>query len=312
MNKKIYMACAGALSLAMFACSDAGKSVSGSSEDPNVITAKNESSSSERIEESSSSKNDLSSSSEAPESSSSEIPVESSSSHVLCKTHGGGGCAPVPGGDLWDPYEDADVINTSKYAEGVWSEEQMSGKDAGKWYWFTDATEGGKTVIEWPAATADASSDSTLAVVIAENEGIRGTLQFDKGDLTSMPYAVVGFSIAGKDSAGNYMTADISNWEGFCVEYESTVSMTLRLDLGDSLNTELNYDTPAVPLARRSTFGEACFPWDKFKQSGWSEKTISTEEAVKKVAGIWFQFEGMDGMTGDFIIYAVGSNLDEY
>lgn len=65
MNKKIYMACAGALSLAMFACSD-GSPVSGSSEDPNVITAKNDSSSSEKIESSSSKETDPSSSSETP------------------------------------------------------------------------------------------------------------------------------------------------------------------------------------------------------------------------------------------------------
>ena len=43
MNKKLYMACAGAISLAVLGCSDDG--ISGSSEDPNVLTAYGSSSS---------------------------------------------------------------------------------------------------------------------------------------------------------------------------------------------------------------------------------------------------------------------------
>ena len=49
MNKKLYVACAGAFSLATLGCSGdnvsgSGDNVSGSSEDPNVLTAYNVSS----------------------------------------------------------------------------------------------------------------------------------------------------------------------------------------------------------------------------------------------------------------------------
>ena len=322
MNKKIYMACAGALSLAMFACSD-NSPVSGSSEDPNVITAQNDSSSSEKIESSSSKKTDPSSSSETPVvSSSSEMPIESSSSelvvssssvyHVLCKTQGGGGCAPSPSGDLWTPDYDWNIVNTRKYAEGVWSEKQLSGKEAGRWFWFTDAVEGGKTVIDWPEEPENGYRDSTLEPIVVAYGGIWGTVLFDKGEVEGMPNAVLGFNIAGLDSAGNRMTADISNWDGFCLQYESTVMMTVKLDLGDSLNAELDNDLPSRGFARQATAGGKCYSWSEFKQSGWSEKTISMEEAVKNVAGIWIEFEGRNDMEGAFRIYAVGSNLDDY
>ena len=323
MNKKIYMACAGALSLAMFACSD-NSPVSGSSEDPNVITAKNDSSSSEKIESSSSKETDPSSSSETPVvSSSSEMPIESSSSeplvssssvhHMPCKTQGGGGCAPAPSGDLWAPDEyHWDIVNTRKYAEGVWTEEQLSGKEAGRWFWFTDAVEGGKTVIDWPEEPENGYRDSTLEPIVEAYGGIWGTVLFDKGEVDGLPYAVLGFNIAGLDSAGNRMTADISNWDGFCLQYESTMTIAVKLDLGDSLNAELDDDLPLRVFPKQPTVGGKCYSWSEFKQSGWSEKTISMEEAVKNVAGIWIEFEGRNDIEGAFRIYAVGSNLDDY
>ena len=86
MNKNLYLVCVGAFSLSMLGCSDDG--ISGSSEDPNVLTALGSSSSVLGV-----------SSSSVPGTSSSAIPGVSSSS--VAQSSSGG--ADFNSGDLWNP-----------------------------------------------------------------------------------------------------------------------------------------------------------------------------------------------------------------
>jgi hypothetical protein len=317
MNKNFYMACAGALSLVALGCADDG--ISGSSEDPNVLTALTTSSSSSDFGLSSSSSEalpnsmeTLSSSSEFVSSSSVDVPPlssssmdvssssivlsSSSSSHspVLCKAVGG--CA-GGSGDLWNVYETK--VGVEKYA----GDSIKLGTDAGKWFWESDSSEGGKSTIEWPGGSLDS---------LVGNDWLTGVAHLEKGSMTYNPYVSIGFNVAGYDSNGVALSADISSWNGICVVYSMSVAPSLELDLGDSLNKELGFALPGVSLSRSSTSLAKCYTWDKFEMPSWAknvEHKITGEEAAKHVVRIVMKIQAKPG---DYVfsITGIGTNLD--
>ena len=337
MNKKLYMACAGAISLVALGCAD--DNISGSSEDPNVLMAYATSSSSvpdgvssssdlglsssKEIEimpnstesSSSSSQNVSSSSIDVPPSSSSSMNVSSSSAYrppVLCKATYSGGCAISFSGDLWDGlyyYDSYGMsVGVAKFAE----DPSKLGRDAGKWFWETDSADGGKSFIEWPVELGDEYSADALDPVVEQCNGLCGVMKLGKGSLTYNPFVSVGFNVAGFDSNGVALSADISNWKGFCIAYESSVAPSVELDLGDSLNQKLGLALPSVYLPKATIGTHKCFEWSDFKMPSWSknyEYKITGEEAAKHVVRIVFRMQNVPG-TYTFNIFAVGTNLD--
>ena len=345
MKNDMYCVC-GAIALALAACAD-DNGVAGTSTEPNTVA---EVSSSSAIENSSGSNFGLSSSTALPKTSSSvettsssaktagsssflsELqssssmvpPVLSSSSSfqtfpssiyyppVLCKVSAVGGCAGVHGsGDLWDPDKDAATVMTNKYAD----DSTKFGIDAGKWFWDADSVDGGKSTILWNTDDEYGGSlDSAVAYAWAFG-GIAGVARLDKGGLTYNPFVSVGFYVAGFDSNGVALSADITNWNGICIAYQSDVAPSLELDLGDSLNKELNWALPSVSL-RRASFGygeSKCATWDQFKMPSWSKNykyKISGEEAAKRVVGIRFRLQATP-RDYRFNIMAIGSNRDD-
>ena len=276
--------------LVIIACSD---NVAGSSEDPNTVTAKNNLSSSSDVEISVSSIKTLSSSSE-------EV--------VLCKVSGEwDGCARFGTGgigDLW-PYTGSMNVHTKAYAEDT----TKFGEQAGELYFETDSIEGGKTQVYW--------NDGTMSSKLNYfgNGHLSATVKLDKGSLSCDPYFNLGFYVAGFDSNGVALSADISNWNGICIMYSGTISPTLQLDLGDSLNKKLGHVLPSVTMSKEGN--PQCYKWNQFKQPD-SEKEheiISGEEAAKQVVKVVFHFqaqpnEEFEGYEGIKII-AIGTNRDE-
>lgn len=355
MNKKLYLTCAGAVSFSMLACSV--DNVSGSSEDPNVLTAYNSSSSSvdnvpthpdfifssssdtqssssnqsersmssSEVNSSSSANEDgLSNSAESVSSSSQdESPLSSSSMNVssssvdrppvLCKTGYGKGCVMSFTGDLWDGlfyYENYGMdVGVAKFAE----DPSKLGRDAGKWFWETDSADGGKSFIEWPIELGNEYSSDALDPVVEQCWGICGKAKLDKGNLSYYnPYVNVGFNVAGFDSNGVALSADVSNWNGFCIAYSSNMGSFVELDLGDSLNQKLGMALPVVDLPKSLMGTSKCFEWSDFKMPGWAknfEYKITGEEAAKHVVRIRFRMQNQPG-SYDFSIFAVGTNLD--
>ena len=336
MNKKLCVACAGAFSLVALGCAD--DNISGSSEDPNVLTALTTSSSgsdfglssSKEIEtlpnsteSSSSSSQDVSSSSldEPRPLSSSSMRVSSSSFYyppieyppILCKASGGSGCAGDYGyGDLWGLENIGDSV-AHVYVEKFAEDPSKLGRDAGKWFWEADSADGGKSTIEWlegfQAEPYEVPADSLLLYY----GGIGGLAHLDKGSLTYYPFVSVGFNVAGFDSNGVALSADISNWNGICIVYTSNVAPVLSLDLGDSLNQELGMALPSVGLAKATVGTTKCFEWSDFEMPSWSKNfkyKISGEEAAKRVVRIVFRMQGQTDKTYNFNIMAVGTNLD--
>lgn len=336
MNQKLYMACAGIFSLAMLACSESTNSpVSGTAEEPNVLTAENDISSSSieipassaEIRELSSSSAELpitssssteppilSSSSEIPllTSSSSEPPIPESSSSslpVLCKTFGGG-CGGFGGGDLWTPDYDYDVIRTDEYAE----DKSQFGEKAGTWFLEVDSIDGGKSSIQWgnEDLREDWDGESLIPVIEDCYNGLCGTFTLDKGDLSYNPFVAIGFNIAGFDSNGVALSADVSNWQGICIAYSlPTTSASVELSVGDSLDKAMGYALPTAYLAK--SYGTSkCFDWSDFEQPGWkleSALSMSGEEAARQLVKVVIRIQNKTGTTGDFAIMGIGTNF---
>ena len=304
MNKKLYALYTVFFSLAMLACSN--DSISGSSEDPNAVTAENQSSGFDV---------NISSSAVLPEmSSSSSVKKFSSSSKyvpVLCKASvdwGYDGCIRTPpsgDGDLWSY---GLKVKTDAYAD----DPSKFGNRAGEFFIETDSAEGGKTELYWfgsdrrPSTFEDCSLEGYL----------EANVRWDKGDLPYEvghdPYFNLGFYVAGFDSDGVAMSADISNWNGMCFAYTGTTNPTLQLDLGDSINKKLGNVLPSVTLFASSE--PQCFEWKDFKQPAMEKKyeVISGEEAAKHVEKVVLHFQALPresfGDAGDILILAIGTN----
>ena len=306
MNNKLCMAL-GAFALVMFACSSENGSITEPFDDPGAGTAKHNSSSSLEIDVSSSSLNAQSSSSEM-ESSSSVVESSSSSSHLsLCKVSGHwreSGCLPTPShgeGDLWSRLDRK--VRTNVYLE----DSSKFGDRAGEFFFETDSLEGGESFIKW--------SDGLH--LVPEFDGIlRTNVRFLKGNLTYDPFVKIGFYVAGFDSSGAALSADVTNWNGLCILYDGTIGTTLQLDLGDALNRKLGNALPSVKVVPSEE--PQCFDWSQFKQpeTDTEHETISGEEAAKHVEKVVFFFQTTPSDESEyyfeaFEIIAIGTNRDE-
>ena len=333
MNQKLYMACAGFFSLAMLACTEFSNSpVTGTAEEPNVLTANNDLSSSGTLVNGSSSSietptssaarteqpnsdehptspsgsepSDLSSSSSEPHT------LESSSSFrpVLCKTNGGP-CGGDGGGDLWFPSYDYDTVHTDRYAE----DKSVFGEKAGTWFLETDADNNGHSTIQWGNERVREDWDGkSLIPVIEDCQGLCGTFALDNEDLSYNAFVRVGFYVAGFDTNGVALSADLSNWQGICIAYYlSGASADLELSLGDSLDMAMEYAVLSAPLGENSG-RSICYEWSRFQQPGWQSKnalSLSGEEAARRLVKVVIRIHGKSGLTGDFRIIGVGTNI---
>ena len=117
--------------------------------------------------------------------------------------------------------------------------------------------------------------------------------------MTYNPFVSVGFTLA-RDSSGNPVPVDVSDWGGICIVYISEAAPSLELDLGDSVNTKvLDYAVPAVSLSKSSEAVTKCFPWSSFNlpswlkgdAQGWKEDT--GVKAAKQLVGVRFKIQAM-------------------
>ena len=314
MKKNIW--CLGLLSLAMLACTDG--EITEPSENPDTPLAEISSSSNGPFV-------DLSSSSSAEEgysnqsssfsgeySSSSSTRALSSSAmaSALCKVSGdwgSQGCVityPHGEGDLWSTGKLK--VKTNVYAE----DSSKFGDRAGEFFFETDSSEGGNTQIYW-------TNMAELRIIPEFMGGLEAEIEFDKENLASDLYFNIGFYVAGFDSNGVALSADISNWNGLCILFAGTIGPILQLDLGDSLNQELNNILPSVIMSR--TGKPQCYEWKDFVQpeTDKEHKVISGDEAARHVEKIIFHFQEQPGVEhGDYEpeaieFIAIGTNRDE-
>jgi hypothetical protein len=274
MNKKLYLIFLCAFALATLACS--GDSVTGSSD----------------VALSSSSLNDLNSSSAEKSSS-------SSAKAVLCKAGGStSGCIVTSYGDLW-------AIGYTRVAtKSIAKDSSKYGDRAGELFFETDSIEGGKTQITWD------DGGSNPRITEFGMGYLSAIVSLDKGAMDKEPYVNIGFNVAGFDSNGMPISADISDWNGICISYVASVDVSLLLDLGDSVNQKIDFAMPSITLEKgRST---QCFEWKQFVQdeSKKEHDIISGENAAKHVVNVLFHVQSSENVVG-FEIVAIGTNRDE-
>ena len=280
MNKKLYVACAGAFSLATLGCS--GDNVSGSSEDPNVLTAYNASSSS------------------VAENSSSSVIGTSSSSFVAERD------------DLWNPEAGNLTINMARYAASL----PANTKPDGHWSLETDSSEGGKSSVTWPVDFVRVEDEGTL---INACDGICGIAVLDRGTMTYSPFTSIGFVLA-KDGAGAPVPVDVSDWGGVCISYTSVAAPLLELDLGDSINSLLQFGLPnmSLPKTRTPEVVTKCYEWKDFKLPTWVRSMDlpeywldnTGEKAAKQLVAVRFKIQASPGQY-EFNIKSLGTYSDQ-
>ena len=294
MIQKLYTAFMAVFVLAIIACSD---NVASSSEDPNTVTAKNNQSSSSDAE--------ISSSAIIESSSSIKSLSSSSEKAVLCKVSGDwgdeGGCVkilPSGKGDLWSIGDRK--VKTDAFAK----DSSKFGDRAGDFFFETDSLEGSKTRISFGDgryAFSDFQGKLDVSFVLNKEESSKD------------PFVKIGFYVAGFDSNGVALSADVSNWNGLCFLFSGTVGPILQLDLGDSINQKLGNTLPSVTMSKEGV--SQCFEWSQFKQANTDgeHEVITGNEAAKHVVRVVLLFQESSypsGLVG-FQILAIGTNRDE-
>ena len=128
----------------------------------------------------------------------------------------------------------------------------------------------------------------------------------------------MGFYVAGFDTNGEMLSANIQNWNGICVvaDYEGSdsIKLTMQLDLGDSINSRIGNVLPEVVL--KSSESTQCFEWNQFKQPTTNKELeiISGEEAAKHAARIIFHFQALSSPHEPVVLFnitAIGTNRDD-
>lgn len=194
-------------------------------------------------------------------------------------------------GDLWCGLTDTQGQVNTGY-EGI---EETSGY----WYEYTDKDNNGTSAFIYPADVEENEYQNFFGPLIEAYGGLRGTVTL--GDGYDYPFAGLAFNIVSQNEEG----ADISDWGGICVVYESTVGFVIELAVEDEARvTEYNNYKASVP--KSATMTVADFPWAKFKQeSGWGE-TVAQETALASVSTIRLKFSGGAGTSGDFLFQSLG------
>ena len=158
----------------------------------------------------------------------------------------------------------------------------------------------------FPLADTD-DSTALADVIDKCNGSLCGTIEFKQlpDSLRYVPVPsreitsfTLKFSLAGKDSSGKFESVDVHDMQGICIEYIA-VGMEIELDLGDSLNTVMagyfyNVKLPYYPKENADggvNGKEVCYPWNSFvlpRDVGIKGIPISMDEALSHLQGFRF------------------------
>lgn len=182
-------------------------------------------------------------------------------------------------------------------------------KTSGFWFTYGDDEIGGASNIIWPIDVCYEYEPGCFDVVFDYCEGICGTADFSKGNMTERnPFVGLGFNVAGEKSLTDNtpVSADASAMGGICVTYTSDNDIKLKLGLGE-MEKEYDYNLPTKTLPKSKDLITKYVPWADFKQSSeGNSKTISGEEAAKILTTIKFEIPGEVGKQASFNIRSVG------
>ncbi|MBO6135130.1 MAG: hypothetical protein J6P30_00835 [Fibrobacter sp.] len=173
---------------------------------------------------------------------------------------------------------------------------------SGYWWDYNDENSGGLSHFIWPSDVKEDEMGNFYGPMIQVYGGIQGSFVLRKKDNTSNPYVGLGFNIWDESQEG----ADIAAWNGFCVEYRSTVNFSLVIPFENAYKWD--YVEWGFTLNASESVNLVDIPWNSIRpQSICCREVPKTEELVTNVVAVKFVFTGPDSTTGDFKIMKIGS-----
>lgn len=295
--KRLFVGCVAVSFAAMLAaCGDDSSSTS-------PDTSGNESSSSSAVILSGDSHdNSAGSSAGSSPSSSSELPpdttcckVKESSSSVASSESR----ALVSGGVwpqfLWDGSADEEL----RVVTG------SDGETSGYWYDFNDIDDGGSSKFSFPPDIEEYcngnwyESVNCYEFMMETFGGIKEKVVLGAG--AENPHVGLGFNILNEEQEG----ADVSEWDGLCLEYSSGLKFQVRIIAEDGTTMESCYFTASIGASESKKVVD--IPWSKFGSSCGAGIEIDASKVLAKAAAVHLLFEGKAGDTGDFLLTKIGS-----
>lgn len=180
-------------------------------------------------------------------------------------------------------------------------------ENAGLWFEYNDAADGGNSTINWPVARGNEYDAGAFDPIIDYCGGICGEYKLNEG--FDYPFVGIGFNIVGsKTSTTAPEPADVSAWEGICIVYALDRTGVLEMGFTDSLEKEMKYDVPNKSLPKSTVGTVKDIKWGEFQQAGWGNGLkISGEVAAKELVSLKFKIQGsVPGESGHFNVMAVG------
>ncbi|SHK43181.1 hypothetical protein [Fibrobacter sp. UWB12] len=180
---------------------------------------------------------------------------------------------------------------------------------AGYWYSFADDVDGGMSRVVWPVPEGDEYDSGSLQPIVDYCKGLCGTASLNKGTMTYNPFAGVAFNLAGEDSRGNIVAADVSDMDGVCISYASEAIMSIEMIFDDATNSRIGYANPAVTIPKSLAGTTKTFSWSNFKQPSWykGDYKISGTEGAKRLVALRFKLQASMG-DYRFNITEIGKN----
>lgn len=157
----------------------------------------------------------------------------------------------------------------------------------------------GSSVFEFPADVEVNAYNNFFGSLIEAYGGVKGNVFLNDG--FQYPYAYLAFNLVSEGLEG----MDISNWDGICLVYESTISFDIEL-VPENEQDITDYNNYKARVAKSSSVSSFDYPWNKFTQeSGWG-KSVDQATILSNVATIRFKFTGTAGTIGNFNIRSIG------
>lgn len=202
------------------------------------------------------------------------------------------GAHEVKGAFLWDASMDSEGRVITGSTDG----------SSGYWYAFSD----GNSSWEWPSGIKENELGDFFGEMLKTYQSVQGKMIFDEPVpdgkmLSGKPYVGIGFNIWNSEQEGG----DISGWEGFCLEYQASMSFRMRLK-SESDGFSSYENNLEAEISRSDSMVVVDIPWSGFKFESWGPGTTK-EEILAKTAAVHVLFSGDSGETGEFKLVKFGS-----
>lgn len=157
--------------------------------------------------------------------------------------------------------------------------------------------------------------DADIETALKKCGGVCGTFEVPKNYSGTVVNGAF-FNIVGNDENGKVVAADVSEWGGICIVYESDHDGSISLISDELVNGNVAGYQPAAKLPKASSAVGRCFNWSHFSQGNLVAKKTriaanTGEDFTKNLARVQVNFNVSNGdNVGTFNIKAIASYID--